>query len=117
MNEPSMIDAVALWQIGLGLAAFVPMGILKVLIDAYPRRSDLLYRSLIGGGEILCVASANVLMLLYIEHVVPESSGLVGSVICVLGSALVGIFVHIMNLMGEKKRRLTEQQKAELMDL
>lgn len=107
----AIYDVIIIW--GYCVVAIL----LKLLVAFYPKRSTLLWRSLVGTGEFLLCGCVSFLMLAYIYVQIPESFGLASSIVTTLTGTAVCIFVHVMNLMGEKKRNLTEQQKAELMDL
>lgn len=91
--------------------------LLKLLTAYYHKYNTLRWRAILGAGEFFLSGCVSFLMLAYIYLQIPDSFGLAASIASTLTGIFVCIFVHIMNLIGEKKHSLTEQQKAELMDL
>lgn len=105
------------WQTMCELGCIPCMVLLKYLTFVYAKKDHLAYRMMLGLAEILCLAMLNVLLMISVEQFLPEAGSRAPAIFAAGCTALLAAVVHSMNLMGEKKRRLTEQQKAELMDM
>lgn len=92
------------------------LALLKYFTFIFPKKDTFLHKFLVGIGEILCICVLGAAMVINARIFIPDD-GLVPVLIGIACTALVGIVVLCQNLMGEKKRRLTEMEKAELMDL
>lgn len=90
--------------------------LLKYLTFIFPKKDTFAHKMLVGTGEIVCIAVLSVGMVLNAYVFIPSSS-IAPVVIGIVCTMLVGIIVLCQNLMGERKRRLTEMEKAELMDM
>lgn len=112
-----MIQLSAIYDIvTIGCYALIAI-LLKLLVSIYPMRDTVKWRALIGGAELILTNCLSVLMIVYIALQMPESFGLTAVIFCTFIGTGASIFVYGLNLGSEKKRRLSEQQKAELMDM
>lgn len=89
--------------------------ILRILVELYNKKYTFGYRFIIGSLQIACISGVNILMVVCLLPQLGYSEFI--PIVCAAISGLIGIFVHSMNLLGTKKRSLSEAQKAELMDL
>lgn len=94
----------------------VPIAVLmKVLAMLYAQKPTFLHRFCIGLLEILCVCGVNILMLVYLGRMF--GSGDMGTpIVCAAITGLLAIALHAMNLLGERKYPLSDQQVSELLD-
>lgn len=100
------------------LAAVLPViCLLKYLTFIYAKRDTFLYRMLVGTGEIICLMALNIGFIYYVPIFADNASGSVVGIAASVFTGLIAILIHSQNLMGERKRPLTDLQKAELMDM
>lgn len=94
----------------------IPIAVLlKILAICYARKYTFLYRFCIGSLEILCVCGINILMVIYLGGM--QNSCDVGTPIaCAVITGILAIALHAMNLLGERKYPLSDQQISELLD-
>lgn len=94
----------------------IPVGVfMKILAMLYARKRTFLYRFCIGSLEILCVCGTNIIMVAYLGGMLQTAD--VGTpIVCAILTGLVAIFLHAMNLLGERKYPLSDQQRSELLD-
>lgn len=94
----------------------IAIGVLmKILAMLYSRKNTFLYRFCIGSLEILCVCGINIIMVAYLGGMF--NTGDVGTPIaCAAITGMVAIALHAMNLLGERKYPLSDQQLSELLD-
>lgn len=111
------IAAAVSMQTACELSIIPCMVLLKYLTFVYAKNNQFGYRLILGAAEILSLCVMSVLLMISVEQYLPGAGSRVSAMFAIGCTALLAIVVHCMNLMGEKKRRLTEQQKAELMDL
>lgn len=90
--------------------------LLKYLTFIFPKKDTFAHKMLVGTGEIVCIAVLSVGMVLNAYIFLPDNS-IATVVVGVACTMLVSVVVLCQNLMGERKRRLTEMEKAELMDM
>lgn len=94
----------------------IPVGVfMKILAMLYARKHTFLYRFCIGSLEIICVCGINICMVAYL-HGMLHTSNVDTSVICAILTGLVAIYLHAMNLLGERKYPLSDQQLSKLLD-
>lgn len=92
----------------------IPAVILRILCEFYHKKDTFLFKMLMGTAQIVCIAAVNILLVLLM---MPDAGSRYTAIFAAVVACLVGIMVHFMNLIGTKKRGLSELQKAELMDL
>lgn len=105
------------WETICELGCIPCMVLLKYLTFIYAKKDQFGFRLLIGASEIVSLCAMNVLLMISFEQFILEPGSRVPAILATTCTAAFAFLVHSMNLMGERKRRLTEQQKAELMDL
>ncbi len=93
-----------------------PIFLLKYLTFVFPKKDTFAHKMLVGSGEIVCLALLSIGLVVNAYIFLPDS-GIAPVAVGVVCATLVGIVVLCQNLMGGRKRRLTEMEKAELMDM